>query len=166
MATSSGTPATAHLPRCYTSVCATWRHSRTPDFGVRYLFGRDIAGPPAAAFAPKETALSTAQKITLASLAPRVVYVPATSGWVTSVIMKDLLTRPRRALRSHRPEHHIVVALDAANHHLPNDVLCHAARLQIHLLLIPARLTAADAGRNAYTWPWRVCHQGHSGGHH
>ena len=115
---------------------------------------------------PKETALSTAQKITLASLAPRVVYVPATSGWVASVIMKGFLTRLRRALRLHRPEHQIVVALDAANQHSPSDALCHAARLQIRLLLIPARLTTADAGRNAYTWPWRDCHQGHSGGHH
>jgi len=90
---------------------------------------------------PKDAALSTAQKHMLANLAPPVVYVPATSGWVTSVIMKDLLTRLRRAVRVHRPDHHIVVALDAANQHISNDVLSHAARLQIHLLLIPARLT-------------------------
>ena len=49
---------------------------------------------------------------------------------VTSIIMKDFLTRLRRALRLHRPEHHILVALDAASQHSPSDALFHAARFR------------------------------------
>ena len=144
--------------------CATSTYSRTPDFGVRYLLGCDVRAHLPQLVLPKETALSSAEEH-VGESAPPVMYVPGTSGWVTSVTMKGFLTRLRCAARLRRPEHHIAVALDSDNEYLSKDVLCHAARLQIHLLLIPARLTAADARRNACTWPWRICHHGHSGGH-
>ena len=90
---------------------------------------------------PKDASLSNMEKGMLLELPSPIHYVSGTGGWVTSVIMKGLLTVLRRAVRSVRPEHHIVVALDAANQHIAADVLAHAARLQVHLLLIPARMT-------------------------
>ena len=74
---------------------------------------------------PKETALSSAEEH-VGESAPPVMYVPGTSGWVTSVTMKGFLTRLRCAARLRRPEHHIAVALDSDNEYLSKA--CYVTR--------------------------------------
>ena len=69
------------------------------------------------------------------------VWVPGTSGWVTSENFPSILTALRRVLRHHRPNHAHVLVLDSASQHLATDVLTHASRLNIHLVFVPARLT-------------------------
>ena len=62
-------------------------------------------------------------------------------GWVNSSCMKHLLTRYRRAVQSIDPNVILVLLLDSASQHISNDVLAHARRLRIVLVLIPGKLT-------------------------
>ena len=64
-----------------------------------------------------------------------------TGGWVNSNIMKRILTRLRKIIRGRRPGVCILLVLDAASQHISNEVLIHAAQLQIYLLLVPSHLT-------------------------
>ena len=67
-------------------------------------------------------------------------YWIGTGGWVTSEVMKNILTRLRAAVRLTRGNARILLWMDAASQHVGIDVLNHAARLQI-VLVLPAGLT-------------------------
>ena len=90
---------------------------------------------------PKDASLTQAERASLAALAPPLLWMRDSNGWVTGQQMKDLLTLMRRAIVAQRPGFHILVVMDAANQHISNEVLSHAARLRITLLLVPSRLT-------------------------
>lgn len=81
------------------------------------------------------------EKNRLQSLAPPVEWMPGTAGWVTAGNFPSILTSLRRAVRRQRPGQQLVIALDSASQHLSDSVITHAARLGLHLLFIPARMT-------------------------
>lgn len=90
---------------------------------------------------PRDASLTRAEKARLEAMAPPLTWVRETHGWVTVPVMKQVLTLYRREVLRHRPGTHVVVAMDAASQHLADDVIAHAARLRVHVLLIPARMT-------------------------
>ena len=90
---------------------------------------------------PKDAALSRAEKHRLEALAPPLAWYQGTNGWVTAPVLCGILTRLRREIRAVRPGAGIVVVMDSASQHLAVSVLSHAARLQIRLVLVPARMT-------------------------
>lgn len=63
------------------------------------------------------------------------------SGWVTADVLKTILTHLRRVVRAQRGMVKILLWMDAASQHVSVDVLNHAARLHIYILLVPASLT-------------------------
>ena len=67
---------------------------------------------------PKDGGLSRAERARMGRLAPPIVFVPGTSGWVSVESLCPLLTQLRRVVRAHRPGHRLVVAWDAASQHL------------------------------------------------
>ena len=76
------------------------------------------------------------------SLGDPILTIPDSTGWVNAEIMKYMLTEVRRRLRVARGANTTVVLfMDGASQHLSQDVLVHAARLQIILVLIPSQLT-------------------------
>lgn len=82
-----------------------------------------------------------AEKTKLSVLPPPLQWVHPSTGWVTASILKQLLTRIRRAVREKRPGAEVVLFMDCATIHIADDVLLHCSRLNIHLALIPAGLT-------------------------
>ena len=85
--------------------------------------------------------LSPADRDAFALLPAPFEYWVGTSGWVTADIVKNLLTRIRRAVHARRPNAKILLLVDAASSHVQNEVLSHANRLHIYLLLVPGGLT-------------------------
>ena len=67
--------------------------------------------------------------------------VHGTGGWNTSRIMKHYLTSLRKAVRRGAQGHASVLVMDCCPSHLAADVLAHAQRLGVHIVIIPARLT-------------------------
>ena len=72
--------------------------------------------------------------------APQVA-VHGTSGWNTAMTMKYYITSLRKAVRQGAPGHASVLVMDCAPSHLSADVLTHAQRLGVQIVIIPARLT-------------------------
>ena len=64
-----------------------------------------------------------------------------TSGWVTTLVFMRILTHLRSTINWYRPAATIVLIMDAATQHISWNLLQHAARLKIYLLLIPGSLT-------------------------
>ena len=89
----------------------------------------------------KDTALSAAERARLQALRAPMAWMEGAGGWVTGENFPAVLTAVRRALRVHRPHHHLVLILDCASQHLTDKVLAHAARLQLRLVFVPARVT-------------------------
>jgi len=89
----------------------------------------------------RDASLSRAEQAALGGVAPPVTWLRGSAGWVSTQQMKAMLTILRRRVHECRPGCHVVVAFDAASQHLAADVLAHAARLRLLVLLVPARLT-------------------------
>jgi hypothetical protein len=85
--------------------------------------------------------LTAAEDAKFTSLAAPMETWRGTGGWITAEIMMRLLTRIRQAVRAQMGMVKILLWLDAATQHVSVDVLNHAARLQIYMLLVPASLT-------------------------
>jgi hypothetical protein len=64
-----------------------------------------------------------------------------TSGWVNSKHMMTILTQLRRSCRQLSPDINIIVLIDGAAQHISREVLNHASRLHVILLLVPALCT-------------------------
>lgn len=64
-----------------------------------------------------------------------------TRGYTTQHVMRAWLTRLRRRVRQLRPGARIVVVMDVCPVHVAEKVLRHARRLDIAIVLVPARLT-------------------------
>ena len=75
-----------------------------------------------------------------------------TTGWSTSKIIQRYLTRLRSVISSARPAAWVVVVLDCAAPHLHDEVLRHARRLGMLILVIPAGLTFAFQVLDAYIY--------------
>jgi hypothetical protein len=67
--------------------------------------------------------------------------VHGTSGWNTSTTMKFYLKSLMVAARRGAPGHAVMLVMDCCPSHLSVDVLAAAARLGMHVVIIPARLT-------------------------
>jgi len=67
--------------------------------------------------------------------------LPKTSGWVNSKHMMTILTQLRRSCRQLSPDINIIVLIDGAAQHISREVLNHASRLHVILLLVPALCT-------------------------
>ena len=89
----------------------------------------------------KDASLTARERARMSALASPIQWFSGTSGWVTKENFPAILTALRRFLRQRRPGFEYVIVLDCAAQHVANDVLAHAARLGLHLLFVPARLT-------------------------
>ena len=85
---------------------------------------------------PRDAGLTREEKARLEAMAPPLTWVRETHGWATAPVMKQVLTLYRREVLRRRPGTRVVVAVDAASQHLADDVVAHAARLRVHVLLI------------------------------
>ena len=89
----------------------------------------------------KDKTLTRAEKTALAHLPLPVRWLSGTTGWMTSSILKQVLTIYRRAIRAVRPNAEIVMVFDVAPQHVTHEVFMHLNRLGLHTLLIPAGMT-------------------------
>lgn len=85
--------------------------------------------------------LSRAEKAVLAVLPSPLQWVHPSKGWVTTAILKQLITRLRRAVRAERPAAEVVLFMDCATIHISDELLKHCSILNVHPVLIPAGLT-------------------------
>jgi hypothetical protein len=67
--------------------------------------------------------------------------IPDATGWVTKDLMPFIITSLRRGVHQWRHDATMILVMDAASQHLSHDVLCHAARLGVMLVSIPAGCT-------------------------
>lgn len=63
------------------------------------------------------------------------------TGWVTAEVMKNMLTRLRQVVRTVDATATLVLLMDAASQHISKDVLLHARKLNVVLIMIPGKLT-------------------------
>lgn len=90
----------------------------------------------------KQKTLSSAEKAELSLLEHPIEWLPDTTGWVDKGCLPTILRRLRDAVRRVRGESTVVVlAWDCATQHTTPEVLRWCARLNIHLLFVPARMT-------------------------
>ncbi len=89
----------------------------------------------------RDESLSVAEQRLLRALPPPLYWFPGSSGWVTKENFPSILTMLRRSIVAHVPGAEVVVLLDSAAQHVNTQVIGHAARLQIHLIFVPARST-------------------------
>ena len=75
-----------------------------------------------------------------------------TNGWSSWKTIRRWLTRLRSIISSARPQAWIVVVLDCATSHLHAEVLRHARKLGLLVLLIPAGLTHVFQVLDAYIY--------------
>lgn len=89
----------------------------------------------------KDATLSAAEKARLRALEPPLLWLEGTNGWMTTTLLCRVLTHVRRVVQAAAPHHEIVVLLDSAPMHAHPAVLAHAARLRVHLLFVPSKMT-------------------------
>ena len=89
----------------------------------------------------KDENLTRAEKAALRSLAAPTVWMENVNGWMTCDIMKRTLTLLRRLVLRAKPNVEIVVCFDCAAQHLHHDVMVHASRLKLHVMVIPSGMT-------------------------
>ena len=89
----------------------------------------------------KKRPLSRAERAAYQLLPAPIETWVGTSGWVTARIMCGLIARYRQVIRALRPGALIVLVLDSAAQHVAREVLQHAARLQVYIILVPGQLT-------------------------
>lgn len=63
------------------------------------------------------------------------------SAWNSSASMMRIITELKKALKGHMRSYSVVLVMDCASLHLTKEVLLHARRNQITVLVIPAKLT-------------------------
>lgn len=88
-----------------------------------------------------DKALTRSDKRKLATLPPPVRWVVGSNGWVSSNILKILITELRQAVRRKEPDAEIILFMDCATIHTAHEVLMHCSRLNIHVCLIPGGMT-------------------------
>jgi hypothetical protein len=89
----------------------------------------------------KDARLAAIEKHALRNLRPPMAWLEGTNGWMTSLVLCAVLTRVRRALAACAPLAEIAFLMDSAPQHVQPRVLAHAARLRLHLLFVPSRVT-------------------------
>ena len=89
----------------------------------------------------RDTTLSAAEKARLRALPPPLVWVEGSTGWMTVGLLCRILTHIRRVVLAAAPNYEVVVLLDSAPMHAHPAVLAHAARLRVHLLFVPSKMT-------------------------
>ena len=75
-----------------------------------------------------------------------------TNGWSSGRLIQRWLTRLRSIISSVRPGAWIIVVLDCATSHLHAEVLRHARRMSLLMLIIPAGLTFIFQVLDAYIY--------------
>jgi hypothetical protein len=93
----------------------------------------------------KSKPLSRLEQVAFDAMPSPLVCWTGSGGWVTSDMMNRILTALRQSCRRAAGEAKILLWMDAASQHVSVDVLNHAARLQIYLVLVPANLTWLSA---------------------
>ena len=100
----------------------------------------------------KDEQMSRAEETRLAAPSQPVEWMQGANGRVTATNLPAILTRFRRAIRAVRSHRRIVLCMDAASQHLATEVLGHAARLQVQLLLVPAGMTHVLQALDVYVF--------------
>ena len=90
---------------------------------------------------PKQDRTTNAEWMCYDSMPYPIKVLKNTGGWVNSEGMMKMLTILRQHCRTIELDTKIILVLDAANQHISDEVLNHAARLQIIFLLLPALTT-------------------------
>lgn len=90
---------------------------------------------------PNTERMTRADRERLAAVAPPIVHLPGTKGWVTGEVFCGILTRIRRACREVHPDRPVILVMDSAPQHLSRQVLQHIARLGLFVVLVPACMT-------------------------
>ena len=89
----------------------------------------------------KDSALTNVDKNRLRSMPASIRWVQGSDGWITIVNLKPLLTLLRRCVRAQQPDAEIILIMDCASQHTNRGLLMHAARLGLHVVLVPAGCT-------------------------
>jgi len=63
------------------------------------------------------------------------------SGWTNGQLIREYITTMRRAINKVDKRYHIVLLMDDASQHVADEVLAHANRLNVKLLIVPAKCT-------------------------
>ena len=90
---------------------------------------------------PNDTRITRAERAKYQELGAPLEIITGEHGWVNASVMKNLITRYRRAVRDIDPAARLVLLMDSASQHISNDVLRHAQSLNVVLILIPGKLT-------------------------
>ena len=93
-------------------------------------------------FIPNEARVTRDEMASLRSnLKPPIELWEQLTGWVTSDVMKRMMTKLRQVVRVLDANAVLVLLMDAASQHISKDVLLHARRINIVLIMIPGKLT-------------------------
>jgi hypothetical protein len=90
---------------------------------------------------PKKKMVSRRMELQYDALPAPIVAMTETTGWVNSDHMKTILTALRRNVTRFNEDMKIILILDGAGQHISREVISHANRLGIVLLMIPVQLT-------------------------
>ena len=89
----------------------------------------------------KDKSLSGLEKDRLIALPAPLTWVQGTAGWVTQHNLKGMLTTLRRCIRNRCPGKQLILVMDCAAQHTNYNVLAHASRLNLHVVLVPSGMT-------------------------
>ena len=90
---------------------------------------------------PKHNPLSALEKGRLIALPAPLTWVQGTAGWVTQHNLKGMLTTLRRCIRNRCPGKQLILVMNWAAQHTKYNVLAHASRLNLHVVLVPSGMT-------------------------
>ena len=91
---------------------------------------------------PNKNRTTRAEMDALKALPDPIITLEESNGWVNIQIMCDMITELRRRVRAKvGATATVVLFMDGASQHISNEVLTHAARLQVIVVLIPSQLT-------------------------
>ena len=83
-----------------------------------------------------------AERIAFAALPAPIRVWLGTNGWVNEEVFMQLVRELRQSVRRVRGEHvKVLLVVDAATQHISKRCLAYAARMQVHILIVPALLT-------------------------
>ena len=89
----------------------------------------------------RDDSMDAETKRCLAALDPPMEWMEGTRGWTNGHHMCSVLTRIRQPFLRHHPGRPIILFMDSATQHASHQVLAHANRLRMQIVLIPASLT-------------------------
>lgn len=92
-------------------------------------------------FLPASKTLTATDREAFRNLGAPIETWEGSNGWMNVETMTSILTRLRQRVREKRPNARLLLLMDAASPHISNDVLVHAAKLQIYVLLVPSQMT-------------------------